>query len=375
MTAEVKGWCPGAHRPMASGDGLVVRVRPFRACLTDQQALALCALAEEFGNSMLDLTSRANVQIRGVAADRHQDLLRALWDIDLLDADPQTEGRRNILMPPDWVSGDQTYRLHDALAKAIPDFPDLPEKMGYAVDTGRTACLSDASADLRFERDGDGHLMLRLDGAAKGWRIDERNAMSAVKDALLWFNATGGKSAGRMARHLRHVCLPDKWQSCTPRAVTKPLVPRRDNDATTLGVPFGNIPARDLVQLIQAARLTELRLLPHRLIRVATKVPDIAPFITAPDHPLLRIHACPGAPFCPQATVETRDLAMRLAGSVEGTLHVSGCAKGCARPGKADVTLTGRSGRFDLIRDGSPWDPPAAAGLLPHDLPDLIGTA
>ena len=24
----VQGWCPGAHRPMMSGDGLVVRVRP-----------------------------------------------------------------------------------------------------------------------------------------------------------------------------------------------------------------------------------------------------------------------------------------------------------------------------------------------------------
>ncbi len=25
---DVKGWCPGALRPMESGDGLVVRVRP-----------------------------------------------------------------------------------------------------------------------------------------------------------------------------------------------------------------------------------------------------------------------------------------------------------------------------------------------------------
>ena len=27
--AAIKGWCPGALRPMQSGDGLVVRVRPF----------------------------------------------------------------------------------------------------------------------------------------------------------------------------------------------------------------------------------------------------------------------------------------------------------------------------------------------------------
>ena len=26
---EVKGWCPGALQPMPSGDGLLVRVRPW----------------------------------------------------------------------------------------------------------------------------------------------------------------------------------------------------------------------------------------------------------------------------------------------------------------------------------------------------------
>ena len=62
----VKGWCPGAHRPMLSGDGLVVRVRPFRAELSAAQALALCDLARTHGNGTLELTSRANLQIRGV---------------------------------------------------------------------------------------------------------------------------------------------------------------------------------------------------------------------------------------------------------------------------------------------------------------------
>ncbi|MEM8578629.1 MAG: hypothetical protein AAGF60_12320, partial [Pseudomonadota bacterium] len=56
---NVKGWCPGAHRPMLSGDGLVVRVRPFAGSLSQAQALGLCDLAERFGSGALDLTSRA----------------------------------------------------------------------------------------------------------------------------------------------------------------------------------------------------------------------------------------------------------------------------------------------------------------------------
>jgi precorrin-3B synthase len=34
----VKGWCPGALRPMLSGDGLVVRVRAYGGGLTQDQA-------------------------------------------------------------------------------------------------------------------------------------------------------------------------------------------------------------------------------------------------------------------------------------------------------------------------------------------------
>ena len=35
---EIKGWCPSALRPMQSGDGLVVRVRPRGGRLSAEQA-------------------------------------------------------------------------------------------------------------------------------------------------------------------------------------------------------------------------------------------------------------------------------------------------------------------------------------------------
>jgi precorrin-3B synthase len=72
--------------------------------------------------------------------------------------------------------------------------------------------------------------------------------------------------------------------------------------------------------------------------------------------------------YCPQATVETRDLARRLAAHVEGRLHVSGCAKGCAHPRAADVTLTGRNGLFDLGLNAPAGGPAARCGLSPAEL-------
>lgn len=51
---------------MMSGDGLIVRIRPRLGRLTREQSLGLCALSQSEGNGILDLTSRANLQMRGV---------------------------------------------------------------------------------------------------------------------------------------------------------------------------------------------------------------------------------------------------------------------------------------------------------------------
>ena len=99
---EAKGWCPGAYRPMMSGDGLVVRVRPTCARLTADQVVGLCEVADALGNGVIDLTSRANLQIRGVSEDNHAEVLQRLAALDLLRDDPALESRRNILISPFW---------------------------------------------------------------------------------------------------------------------------------------------------------------------------------------------------------------------------------------------------------------------------------
>src|SRR5206468_4102649 len=108
---SVKGWCPGALRPMQSGDGLVVRVRPFGGRLDAAQISGLAHLAERHGNGLLDVTSRANLQIRGVSATSHRLLLDGLSQLALLDPDAETESRRNILVTPFWRDGDETQAL------------------------------------------------------------------------------------------------------------------------------------------------------------------------------------------------------------------------------------------------------------------------
>eukprot|EP01034_Spumella_vulgaris_P010100 gene10100-12814_t len=77
--------------------------------------------------------------------------------------------------------------------------------------------------------------------------------------------------------------------------------------------------------------------------------------------PLLRIEACPGAPACASGTVDARGDARRLARLMAerrfgGTVHVSGCAKGCACSAPSDLVLVGEAGRYGVGR-GRTHDP------------------
>lgn len=375
MSYSVKGWCPGAYRPMMSGDGLVVRVRPRLARLDRVQALGLCAAATRHGAGLIDLTNRANLQIRGVTEATWPALIDDLGALGLLDTDPATEARRNIVVAPLWAAGDDTRRLAQELLARLDEMPALPAKMGFAVDTGNAPVLGAVSADFRFERGGSRRVILRAEGHDKGVPLAPGTEVAALIRLAAWFVASGGVPAGRMTRH--RAALPD-WAQGTeapapPRAALRPgphpLGPVR-------GLAFGQIRAGDLAQAISRSGAEALRLTPWRmLILVGGAAGEYPGLLAQADAPELRIDACPGAPFCPQASVETRDLARALATRVAGTLHVSGCAKGCARQAPASVMVTGNAGRYDLAFDARAGDSPLHSGLTAPQILTQTGAA
>ena len=372
-SVAIKGWCPGALRPMMSGDGLIVRVRPRLAQLTKDQVIGLCYAAQHFGSGIIDLTSRANLQIRGVAEHNHDQLLQRLAELGLLDADAETEARRNIVCTPLWDVGDLTNRLHDAIVARLPDMPALPGKMGIAIDTGPGPHLSQVSADFRFERGKDVPLIMRADGAERGRLVEENDAVDALHETMTWFLKTGGRTSKRMAPHLKTTDLPSEWTSHVPAAPQPRVEPGLSPLGPVLGAPFGQIDATRLLALVEEGQARAIRVTPWRLfLAEGARIENPHSFVTDPDDRLLNVHACPGRPYCPAATVETRRVAMQLAGRTDEVLHVSGCTKGCAHPGEAAMTLVGRDGAYDLVRDGSPCDTPQHRGIQAEDLPAFL---
>ncbi|MDT8267566.1 hypothetical protein RQ832_30265, partial [Roseomonas sp. DSM 102946] len=87
------------------------------------------------------------------------------------------------------------------------------------------------------------------------------------------------------------------------------------------------------------------------------------------------IRACPGLRGCASASVDTEADAAALAGRGlprTGLLHLSGCAKGCAHPGPAAVTLVGEAGCYGLRRDGTAREAPERRGLSIAEVTDWL---
>lgn len=367
MSAHVKGWCPGAYRPMMSGDGLVVRIRPRLGRLDGKSARGLCELADLHGNGLIELTNRANLQLRGVRKDSHAVLLEGLGALGLLDKNPALESRRNILVTPFWQAGDLTCRLAQALIKRLAELPPLPAKFGFAIDTGPTRLLSENSADIRLETGAGGGLTLRADGAEKGWAVTESDAIDGLIQLACWFVDKASDTTTRMGRLLQHESLPKEWETASTASKVENLDPGENPLGQLVGLPFGQIEASALAEILP--HVTAMRTTPWRLLLLegATDIRHDS-LIIRPDDPLLHVDACPGAPRCASATVETRAVARRLAPRIAGSLHVSGCSKGCARSMPSDLTLVGRNRAFDIIRNDNAQATPERSGLSSTDI-------
>ncbi|WP_282723473.1 cobalamin biosynthesis protein CobG [Halomonas kalidii] len=386
---RIKGWCPGAWRPMPTGDGLLVRVRPRLGRLTRGQMLALCEAAETFGSGLIELTSRANLQLRGVSEATWPGLMAFLVEHGLVDLDPHAERRPQLLPAPEWRAGDATHEAARLLEVRLAEMPALPAKMGIAIDAGEAPMLGEVSADLRIERAASGTLqprasgglLVRADGRALGTPVD---SVAAAVELLVrlahWFVDSGGRESGRMRRH--QAPLP-AWApaSMPPAEAGARLALGEHAWGRVVGLPFGRAPASVLRAAVEPAAVSAVRVTPWRRLLVegpgkGAEAAAVAGLLDANRDPRLFMDVCPGAPHCEQASVATQGLALelaeRLSGRVEGAVHVSGCAKGCARQAPAEVCLTGRAGRFDLIVGGRADGAPVATGLSEAEVIALI---
>jgi len=409
MTAApaIKGWCPTLLAPMPSGDGWLARVKPASAKLSAAAAGIIAGAARRHGNGHIDLTTRANFQIRGLTPRSAERLADIIIGAGLASSDPSLEAIRNVvtspLGPDDEAAAFDSHaaaRDIEAMLGAEPALQALPAKFGFLVDGGGALPLVGSTADIMV-RAFSGKLAVQLDGGtlvALSSPLALAETVKALALAFLHLSWERREPPRRMravvlgrgeeaifdAAELTSVPMPSAPVTDAPSAIGFVSYSDRGEGSFGVGLPFGRIEAEALSKL---AELSErygdgsLRTTPWRALLLSgikeAAVPDLADEVrdevTAlgliADNPDLRLHsfACVGAPSCESASVDARGDANRLAATLgptrNRTLHVSGCAKACAYRGPAALTLVGRDGRYDLIRNGSAGDKPALTGL------------
>ncbi len=406
-----RGWCPGALRPMPTGDGLLVRVRVPNGRLTSIAAESLAEAADSCGNGAIDLSARANLQMRGISDSTLADLHRRLDTLGLLDPDgPEAEARRNVLGPP--LAGDDPSAAMDvrpylaeigAWLATDPRLRSLPPKFAVVVDDGGALRLDGVESDLRFLAVGPDRMavgMGRADWIAEVPPAAAANAVAVATLAFLSMRGTGPDAPRRMREldavkrsavakavaRIEGSCplgrLPDRRRGaggpslCAEPAglfTGVPLGPGRT--AVALGLAYGRMDASMLRVLADLARRYgngTLRLTPWRAVLIpAVEIACADPLraeaavlgiVTDSADPRRRIAACVGAAGCASAHMATHALAKPIAPHLPMhlTLHVSGCAKGCAKSGRADIVLVGQAGgAVGLVRNGRAADQPA----------------
>ena len=82
--------------------------------------------------------------------------------------------------------------------------------------------------------------------------------------------------------------------------------------------------------------------------------------------------ACPGAPYCEQASVATQPLAERLSDWVATSRTYRGALKAAPAQRSAALCLTGRDGRFDVVVDGRADSAPVKSGVTESEALDVI---
>ncbi|MGH9001312.1 MAG: precorrin-3B synthase, partial [Acidimicrobiia bacterium] len=421
LSPRVRGACPGVHAPFAGVDGALIRVRlPGGRLASDQ--LRVCA-----GLGALEITSRANLQVRGIPDERWASAADALVGAGLAPPDPAADQGRNLTASP--TAGIDPGELVDTrplgteiVALLAGRAGSLAPKFGVVLDGGGEVGVRGLPADLCIGAvalaDGSvgyevrlGEALPALDGGplpGEAVVVPPEAATVAVAAALGLCRA-GERGAEARARHgrtmlHRHLAARAGGRVAElPRRIGRPSIngpgllagphPSRTSGmswcgATPLLGRLDQAAATGLADAAQKYGTGEVRLTPWRSV-LLPGVPDAVAgeacaalarcgFSVDPADPVHRVIACAGQAGCPQGLTDTVADATRLVTALRVApgrtlpvrIHFSGCPKLCADRRPDGLTLVGgpRPGRYDLYRAGAlaeaGLDPDAALGAL-----------
>lgn len=396
--------CPGTVDAAVGDDGLIARIRLPGGRVTGRQLRVLAACAQELGKGFVDLTVRANAQVRGLSEAGIRELGARLADAGLFPS-PTHDRVRNIAASPfagrdpdALVDADRLTAALDAALCAVPELAALPGRFQFAVDDGGLR-VATRRHDVALAAVAGGVVELRLAGMATGRYADTPDAAVALAVAAARAFLRARESNG--AWHVRELpgggeglarllgdfapTLPDVGTAAGNRLHdsrsserTGPVVgvvPQADGRmAVSALVPLGRLSYTQLVTLADLLESSEvdvaggvgvpstretgsgmrLRIAAWRGV-VVGDIPRAAADVVAvldaaglpcdPDSGWLGVSACSGVGECRRASVDVRSLAREFATEQcgLGAVHFVACERACGRPARAALVVADKT--------------------------------
>jgi ferredoxin-nitrite reductase len=395
--------CPGLFYATSAADGVLSRLRIPSGILNFEQCVAIAHLADQFGGGYVDVTNRANLQVR--ESKISPEALTRLQKIGLASPIAQVDAIRNIMSSPTaGIDRQTTIDVRPFVSEwnqtiiTHPEFEILSAKFSVCFDGGEAVSVRDRPNDIAFSG-VENQFRLALSLGERGTspldvgisiqpdqvlstllaltevycdltRLMNDRRKPRLRDILHEFGV--GSYLQKVEERLPFKFqTPFKFQNCEAKSEQSPpsyqhlgIHSQRQPGLFYVGIvlPLGRL---ETVQLRGLANLSkqfgsgELRLTPWQTVLIDG----------VPERSLLQIQqgiealgldwsernfwgaivACSGKAGCASSATETKQDAIALVDYLKEritldrpiNLHFSGCKKSCAQHTQSDITLLG----------------------------------
>ena len=377
-------WVGVFYRPVTPGK-FMLRMRTPSGNLSSDQLRVLAEIVQRYGtDGSADITTRQNIQLRGVRLEDIPDIFRRLDEVEMTSMQSGMDNVRNITGSP--VAGIDGSELIDTreLVQKVQDmitnngegnyaFTNLPRKFNIAIEGGRDNSVHAEINDIAFVpayKNGElGFNVLvggffsakRCEGAIplNAWVPPNNDDVVDLCRAILSVFRDNGARANRQKSRLMWLIDElgmDKFRSMVEQEFGRTLSSAAEKDEIDwekrdcigvnkqkqpslnyvgLHVPVGRLYAQDMFDLARLAEVygsCEVRLTVEQNVIIPNILDDnLQDFLTEPllekfaisPQPLERaLVSCTGSQFCNFALVETKNRASMLAKQLDAELEI-----------------------------------------------------